>query len=111
MKDVPTWLVPGTILPCTLPREDTRDAWISPSGKLPQDLPDGAARMSRLRRPRRHRLRPACATRGTAGVQEPGQGQGQGGAGRGGAGWGGAGWGMAQLHLPAATRPVPCRSQ
>ena len=43
MKDVPTWLVDGTILPCTLPREDTRDAWISPSGKLPQDLPDGAA--------------------------------------------------------------------
>jgi len=42
MKDVPTWLVPGTILPCTLPREDTRDAWISPSGKLPQDLPDGS---------------------------------------------------------------------
>jgi len=25
-----------------LPREDTRDAWISPSGKLPQELPDGA---------------------------------------------------------------------
>ena len=23
------------------PREDTRDAWISPSGKLPQELPDG----------------------------------------------------------------------
>ena len=42
MKDVPTWLVPGTILPCNLPREDTRDAWISPSGKLPQELPDGA---------------------------------------------------------------------
>jgi len=42
MKDVPTWLVPGTILPCNLPREDTRDAWISPSGKLPQDLPDGS---------------------------------------------------------------------
>ena len=42
MKDVPTWLVPGTILPCNLPREDTRDAWISPSGKMPQDLPDGA---------------------------------------------------------------------
>ena len=41
MKDVPTWLVPGTILPCNLPREDTRDAWISPSGKLPQVLPDG----------------------------------------------------------------------
>ena len=30
MKDVPTWLVPGTILPCNLPREDTRDAFISP---------------------------------------------------------------------------------
>jgi len=42
MKDVPTWLVPGTILPCTLSREDTRDAWISPSGKLPQDMPDGS---------------------------------------------------------------------
>ena len=27
MKDVPTWLVPGTVLPCNLPREDTRDAW------------------------------------------------------------------------------------
>ena len=42
MKDVPTWLVPGTVLPCNLPREDTRDAWISPSGKLPQELPDGS---------------------------------------------------------------------
>jgi len=40
MKDVPTWLVPGTILPCNLPREDTRDAWISPSGKLPAEMPD-----------------------------------------------------------------------
>jgi len=42
MKDVPTWLVPGTILPCNLPREDTRDAWISPSGKLPHEMPDGS---------------------------------------------------------------------
>ena len=42
MKDVPTWLVPGTILPCNLPREDTRDAWISPSGKLPQAPPQGS---------------------------------------------------------------------
>lgn len=42
MKDVPTWLVDGTCLPCNLPREDTRDAWISPSGKLPQELPDGS---------------------------------------------------------------------
>jgi len=42
MKDVPTWLVPGTILPCNLPREDTRDAWISPKGAKPSDLPDGS---------------------------------------------------------------------
>jgi len=42
MKDVPTWLVPGTVLPCNLPREDTRDAWISPNGATPADLPDGA---------------------------------------------------------------------
>mmetsp|Transcript_31126 Transcript_31126/g.85160 ORF Transcript_31126/g.85160 Transcript_31126/m.85160 type:complete len:360 (+) Transcript_31126:1-1080(+) len=44
MKDVPTWLVPGTILPCNLPREDTRDAFISAGGKYakPSELPDGA---------------------------------------------------------------------
>jgi len=42
MKDVPTWLVPGTILPCNLPREDTRDAWISPNGERPAALPDGS---------------------------------------------------------------------
>lgn len=44
MKDVPTWLVPGTILPCNLPREDTRDAFISAGGKYskPSDLPDGS---------------------------------------------------------------------
>merc|ERR1719393_963899 len=42
MKDVPTWLVPGTILPCNLPREDTRDAFISPKAKTPQELPDGS---------------------------------------------------------------------
>jgi len=42
MKDVPTWLVPGTVLPCNLPREDTRDAWISPKAKTPSELPDGA---------------------------------------------------------------------
>jgi hydroxymethylbilane synthase len=42
MKDVPTWLVPGTVLPCNLPREDTRDAWISPSGGRPADLPDNS---------------------------------------------------------------------
>jgi len=42
MKDVPTWLVPGTILPCNLPREDTRDAWISPNADRPSDLADGS---------------------------------------------------------------------
>jgi len=42
MKDVPTWLVPGTVLPCNLPREDTRDAFISPKAKSIADLPDGA---------------------------------------------------------------------
>ena len=42
MKDVPTWLVPGTILPCNLEREDTRDAWISASGGSIADLPAGS---------------------------------------------------------------------
>ena len=42
MKDVPTWLVPGTILPCNLPREDTRDAFISPGASKIADLKDGA---------------------------------------------------------------------
>jgi len=40
MKDVPTWLVPGTILPCNLPREDTRDAFISPKCDGVDSLPD-----------------------------------------------------------------------
>jgi len=44
MKDVPTWLPDGTILPCNLPREDTNDAFISgnPNIKRISDLPDGA---------------------------------------------------------------------
>jgi len=42
MKDVPTWLVDGTVLPCNLPREDTRDAFISPNAASPEQLPDGA---------------------------------------------------------------------
>lgn len=42
MKDVPTWLVPGTILPCNLPREDTRDAFISADGKPLSELKDGS---------------------------------------------------------------------
>lgn len=29
MKDVPTLVVPGTVIPCNLPREDTSDAFIS----------------------------------------------------------------------------------
>lgn len=42
MKDVPTWLPDGTILPCNLPREDTNDAFISRDGavKRIEDLPD-----------------------------------------------------------------------
>jgi len=39
---VPTWLVPGTILPCNLPREDTRDAFISADGKPLSELKDGS---------------------------------------------------------------------
>jgi hydroxymethylbilane synthase len=44
MKDVPTWLPDGTILPCNLPREDTNDAFISghENVKRPSDLPDNA---------------------------------------------------------------------
>ena len=44
MKDVPTWLPDGTILPCNLPREDTNDAFIYKDGsvKTIEDLPDGS---------------------------------------------------------------------
>jgi hydroxymethylbilane synthase len=42
MKDVPTELVEGTVLPCNLPREDTRDVWISSEADSPEELPDGA---------------------------------------------------------------------
>ena len=41
-QDVPTYLPPGTILPCNLPREDVRDAFISPVASSLADLPDGA---------------------------------------------------------------------
>mmetsp|Transcript_5419 Transcript_5419/g.8879 ORF Transcript_5419/g.8879 Transcript_5419/m.8879 type:complete len:364 (-) Transcript_5419:113-1204(-) len=42
MKDVPTWLPEGTVLPCTLPREQTNDAFIYKDGtvKCIEDLPD-----------------------------------------------------------------------
>mmetsp|Transcript_4416 Transcript_4416/g.5102 ORF Transcript_4416/g.5102 Transcript_4416/m.5102 type:complete len:371 (+) Transcript_4416:60-1172(+) len=44
MKDVPTWLPEGTVLPCTLPREDTNDAFISGDESITcvEDLPDNA---------------------------------------------------------------------
>lgn len=44
MKDVPTWIPDGTILPCTLEREDTNDAFISGSEEVKclDDLPDNA---------------------------------------------------------------------
>lgn len=44
MKDVPTWLPEGTVLPCTLPREDTNDAFIYKDGsvKTIDDLPDNS---------------------------------------------------------------------
>jgi hydroxymethylbilane synthase len=42
MKDVPTWLPDGIVLPCMLKREDTRDVFISPKAKSIADLPKGS---------------------------------------------------------------------
>ncbi|WVZ10298.1 hypothetical protein V8G54_014828 [Vigna mungo] len=42
MKDVPTYLPAKTILPCNLPREDVRDAFISLSATSLADLPPGS---------------------------------------------------------------------
>jgi len=42
MKDVPTVLPDGIVLPCVLPREDVRDAFISLKAKSLADLPEGA---------------------------------------------------------------------
>jgi len=42
MKDVPTWLPEGTVLPCMLEREDTRDVFISPSATSLSGLKDGS---------------------------------------------------------------------
>jgi hydroxymethylbilane synthase len=42
MKDVPTWLPDGIVLPCMLPREDVRDAFISPKANGISSLPEGA---------------------------------------------------------------------
>ncbi|KAI9169299.1 hypothetical protein LWI28_010426 [Acer negundo] len=42
MKDVPTYLPDMTILPCNLPREDVRDAFISLSAASLAELPAGS---------------------------------------------------------------------
>lgn len=42
MKDVPTVLPDGIVLGAVLPREDVRDAFISPKAKTLEDLPAGA---------------------------------------------------------------------
>jgi hydroxymethylbilane synthase len=42
MKDVPTWLEPGFALAAFLPREDVRDAFLSPVASSLMELPEGA---------------------------------------------------------------------
>ncbi len=42
LKDLPTWLPPGLILACHLPREDPRDALFSPHAVSLAALPSGA---------------------------------------------------------------------
>ncbi|WOL18562.1 porphobilinogen deaminase, chloroplastic [Canna indica] len=42
MKDVPTYIPDGTILPCNLPREDVRDAFICLNAKSLAELPAGS---------------------------------------------------------------------
>jgi len=42
MKDVPTWLPEGLEIAAVLPREDPRDAFLSPHGRRIADLPQGA---------------------------------------------------------------------
>lgn len=42
MKDVPTYLPDGMILPCNLPREDVRDAFISLTAKSLGELQPGS---------------------------------------------------------------------
>ena len=39
---MPTYLAPGSILPCNLPREDVRDVFISPVANSLGELPEGA---------------------------------------------------------------------
>ncbi len=42
MKDVPTWLPEGTVLPCNLQREETNDVFISKKYKRLAELPANA---------------------------------------------------------------------
>eukprot|EP00595_Chromulina_sp_UTEXLB2642_P003027 CAMPEP_0196761194 /NCGR_PEP_ID=MMETSP1095-20130614/365_1 /TAXON_ID=96789 ORGANISM="Chromulina nebulosa, Strain UTEXLB2642" /NCGR_SAMPLE_ID=MMETSP1095 /ASSEMBLY_ACC=CAM_ASM_000446 /LENGTH=277 /DNA_ID=CAMNT_0042110427 /DNA_START=280 /DNA_END=1113 /DNA_ORIENTATION=+ len=42
MKDVPTWLPDGTILPCNLEREETNDVFICKKYNSVKQLPDGS---------------------------------------------------------------------
>ena len=42
MKDLPTWLPDGLEIAAVLPREDPRDAFLSPHGRRLADLPEGA---------------------------------------------------------------------
>lgn len=42
MKDVPTWLPEGTVLPCNLIREETNDVFISKKYKSLRGLPDNS---------------------------------------------------------------------
>jgi len=42
MKDLPTWLPDGLEIAAVLPREDPRDAFLSPHGRRIADLPEGA---------------------------------------------------------------------
>jgi hydroxymethylbilane synthase len=58
MKDMPTVQPPGLVLDCYLPREDVRDAFVSPAAASIADLPQGAAvGSSSLRRRAQLRLR------------------------------------------------------
>src|ERR1700722_11329872 len=42
MKDVPTWLPAGLEIVCLLPRDDPRDAFLSPKARTLAELPAGA---------------------------------------------------------------------
>lgn len=42
MKDVPTWLPDGTVLPCNLEREETNDVFLSKKYRTLSELPNGS---------------------------------------------------------------------